>query len=272
MIKPERIAILGPKDSYSYLAASGYFKDGAILVEYPTITGAIMGVYGGCDAAFVPYENSSEGTVSDTVDALIENDLYISLEYDLKIDNRLLFLKGADINKIKKIYTHRQPYGQCRRNIAARFRAAEIIFCDSTSAAAAMVSDETSAAIGGIQLLSGGVRLAASDFSMNDQRDNRTRFILVSKNESNDPLCDRSTVVFEGENKPGGLVSLLSIFDKRSINLTKIESRPRKDIIGRYLFIVDFNGGARDPRISGALKELSEKTVFYKFLGSYRIG
>ena len=267
-----KIAYLGPKDSYSYLAASGFLGDGVKLCEYPTITNALLSVGNGCDAAFVPYENSSEGTVSDTIDTLIKEKLFIVREYDLKIDNRLITLKGAELSKIKKIVTHRQPYGQCRGYISQNYKTADIVFCDSTSAAAAVITDNYTAAIGGLQLLKSNSHLAASDFTINDQKENRTRFILVSDKAAADKQNDRTTVVFESENKPGGLLSLLSVFEKYNINLTKIESRPRKESVGRYLFIVDITGGAADENISLALKEIESKTVFYKYLGSYFTG
>lgn len=266
------IAYLGPKNSFTHRAALGFADEGDSLKEYPTITHALLAVGKECGAAAVPYENSSEGSVSDTIDALIKyEDLFIRLEYALKIEHRLIALKTADFNNISKIVTHRQAYGQCREYLSGMYRGADIIFADSTSAAAAMINDNFTAAVGGVKLIEGDTRLKASGFTVNDQKDNRTRFILVSDKPVTDKNNDRTTIVFESENKPGGLMGLLAIFDKYKINMTKIESRPRKDIIGRYLFVVDFTGNILDAPVTAALKELREKTVFFKNLGSYRI-
>jgi len=264
-----KIAYLGPKDSFSYLAAQKFCGGGDELLEYPTITHALQSVGGECCAAVVPLENSSEGSVSDTLDALIQNDgLFINYEYELKIEQKLLTLRGAKLKDITKIITHRQPYGQCRESVSRLFPGAEIVFADSTSAAALAVKDKHTAAIGGAQLANS--ILCASDFNLNDQEENRTRFVYVSKNNIADAGNTKTTVVFESENKPGGLVALLKIFNEYGINMIKIESRPRKGFLDRYLFIVNLTGSALDKKIETALQKLRKKTVFYKFLGSYK--
>ena len=263
------IAYLGPKDSFSHIAALKFQGAGDKLTEFPTITRALLGIGGECEAAVVPFENSSEGGVSDTLDALIAGEgLFINYEYGLKIEHRLLTYQGAGLNEIKTVVTHRQAYGQCRETIARILPGAEIVFADSTSAAAKAVKDKSTAAIGGVRLAAGG--LEASDFTVNDQKDNRTRFIFVSGRNTPDPRNDKTTVVFESENKPGGLMKLLKIFEEHNINMTRIESRPRKDIMDRYLFIVNITGGVLDRNISHALKRIRERTVYYKFLGCYK--
>lgn len=265
-----RIAYLGPRDSFSYSAAQRFSGGGDELREYPTITRAVLSVGGECGAAVVPLENSSEGGVSDTLDALIQNDgLFINYEYGLKIEQKLLYLRGAELKDIKTVITHKQPYGQCRETLSRLLPDAEIVFADSTSAAARAVRDGHTAAIGGAQL--GTNDLCASDFNLNDQAGNRTRFILVSENDIRDAANTKTTVVFESQNKPGGLVALLQVFQEYGINMTRIESRPRKDFLDRYLFIVNLTGNALDSGVKTALDRIREKTVYYKFLGSYRV-
>lgn len=269
-----RIAYLGPEDSFSFLAAQRFSGGGDELKEYPTITHAILSVVnGGCGAAAVPLENSTEGGVSDTLDGLIQNDgLFINYERELKIEQRLLALRGAESKDIRTIVTHKQPYGQCRETVSQMFPDAGIVFADSTSAAARAVRDKHTAAIGGVQCCRADNGLAAFDYCMNDSPVNRTRFVLVSRDNIADAANTKTTVVFESENKPGGLVSLLKIFEKYNINMTKIESRPRKEYcLDRYLFIVNIAGNALDSKVKTALDKIREKTVYYKFLGSYRV-
>lgn len=264
------IAYLGPAKSYSYLAAVNMSAKGDELREFPTFYDILMSVGNGTDAAVVPIENSIEGAVGGVLDLLVwESKLYINGEYNLKLDNRLFLPKGGDFGNIRRIMSHAQAYGQCRKFLSRKYPNAEIVFTDSTSKAVEDLSEERPdvAAVAGFQNLKDGLKVL--DENIQDSDNNVTRFVMLSQNPGNNPSPTKTSVVFEAENRPGGLLELLMIFARHNLSMTKIESRPYKGELGRYVFFVDFAGDLSEGNLNSALNELERNTRFYKFLGRY---
>ncbi len=260
-----RIAYLGPPDSYSHLAAIKLGGTHAELVPMPDFSRTIHAV----DAdtrAVVPIENSLEGTVNAVTDILIwEVNCFITREISLDIRHRLFALRGVEKKDIRRIVTHPQAYGPSRSYLAGVFPDARIEFADSTAQALAYIDGETAAIAGAHIKRAGIVVLDRMERLLN----NTTRFVLLGDKETKSDRADKVSVVFETENKPGALNRILNILSDHNLNMTKIESRPHKSVMGRYLFLVDFAGNVADPRVADALQTVQSACVYYKYLGNY---
>lgn len=266
---------MGPDGTFSHTAALEYSRGEYALREYPTIYAVIQGVISGeADCGIVPIENSIEGSINTTLDALAyEDDLYITDEYVLKINQNLLVKKGTKKEDIKAIASHSSAIGQCSKFLHDEFESARLMSMNSTvqAALAARDGDGSVAAI--------GAKESAAIYGLdimypccNDMDNNRTRFVVISKtrNVSVTPH-DKSSVVFTLPHEPGSLYRALALFEKVGINMLKIESRPLKTELGKYIFFIDIEGNADNPEIYFALDNIRAGTSFYKFLGSYKI-
>jgi prephenate dehydratase len=271
------IAYLGPESSYSFLAAQKAAEKGDTLIGLPTFSDVFNAVrVGSADSAVIPIENSVEGNVNEVTDCLIfgpgqspdDAPLFINAEFVLTIENYLIALKGAALEGIKTIATHWQPYAQCRQSLKKLLPNAKIAFADSTSAAVASLKDGEAAALGGKQLIT--EKHAALGPTVNDVEGNCTRFALLSAEDREAPENNKLTIVFEAENRPGGLLRLLEIINVFGMNMTRIESRPHKSVLGRYVFIVDLNGNILDNNTASALELIKRSTIFFKYIGNYR--
>jgi prephenate dehydratase len=269
-----KIGFLGPKGTFSQEAMIVYTKGDSEYtgVDYSTMTDLITAVSKGeIDEAVVPVENSLEGAVSVTMDMLAtEPDIIIKAEVIIPISQNLLTKKGTRIENIKYILSHPQAVGQCRKYIDSNFPGAMIKYLYSTAEAAKEVAE------GMADMAAVGSKAAAAVYdleilreSIQDNNNNLTRFIVISKKEANKSIKNKTSIVFSTENKPGSLYRILDIFSLWDINMTRIESRPAKNKLGRYIFFVDIEGHAEDEDVRDALTMVKRKTSFYKFLGSY---
>ncbi len=269
-----KTGFLGPKGTFSQEAMIVYTKGNSEYsgVDYSTMTDLITAVSKGeIDEAVVPIENSLEGAVSTTMDMLAtEPDIKIKAEVIIPISQNLLIKKGTRIENIKYILSHPQAVGQCRKYIDSNFPGAVIKYLYSTAEAAKEVAE------GMADMAAVGSKAAAAVYdleilreSIQDNNNNLTRFIVISKKEAHKSIKNKTSIVFSTENKPGSLYRILDIFSLWDINMTRIESRPAKNKLGRYIFFVDIEGHAEDEDVRDALTMVKRKTSFYKFLGSY---
>lgn len=267
------LGYLGPDGTFSQQAAVIYSKDQYKLKEYPTIASVIKAVdTGDIDACIVPIENSLNGSVSATLDTLaFDSDVYITDEYVLKITQNLLVKKGIKKENIKVIMSHPQALGQSAKLIENEFCGVEIKAVSSTALAAkcandsdgtvAAIATESSADLYGLDILYP---------CCNDDENNFTRFAIIEKTRKLSVTNhDKSSIVFSTEHKPGSLYRAIGLLDKQKINLLKIESRPMKNELGKYVFFIDIDGNLDDANIFFALNRVREQSMFYKFLGSY---
>ena len=259
-------AYLGPKGTFTHQAAA-YFFPNAELVPKTHIEDVFISVASAeCSAGAAPLENSTEGAVNATLDALIEHNVNITGLVNMPI-NHVLMGSG----KPDKILGHPQALAQCRLFIKKNFQYAQFIPCASNAEAAKIVSesDEAAAAIGpsgaaaeyGLTIRQSGIQDVAS---------NSTAFIRIEPAGDEDvlPNC-RTSVVFSTKNKPGALYRMLSILDSHNVNMTKILSRPIPVNHGEYMFFIDIEG-YNVKEADEALKKIKNASVKYKFLGSYR--
>jgi prephenate dehydratase len=273
-----RVGYLGPPGTFSeeaLMASPG--AEGFERVPLPTVYETVMAVHrGDVDRAIVPLENSLEGSVNATLDALAveTEDVAIVGEAIHPIRHCLIARAQLALEAIDAVISHPQANGQCARFIRDRLPGARVLAVGSTADAVRMVaeSEERWAALGtrlsaelyGCEILLAGVE---------DVADNETRFAWLARTGtgvgSHGPW--KTSIVFwgVGAEAPGWLVRCLSEFAFRGVNLTKIESRPRKQGLGRYMFFVDLEGRVRDEPVAGALEALQASTETVRVLGSY---
>ncbi|HAA42653.1 MAG TPA: prephenate dehydratase [Ruminiclostridium sp.] len=269
-----KVGFLGPRGTFSQEAAIKYIngRDGFCECPYSTMPDLIYAVdKDEVDEAVVPIENSIEDAVSVTLDMLATDvNLKIKGEIIIAVNQNFMVKKGTKTEDIKLILSHPQAIGQCRKYLDSKFPAAAIKYVYSTAEAAREVSEGEGdmGAIG--PLTAAGVyNLEVIDRAIQDNFNNLTRFVIISKKGGERKQRNKTSIVFSTANKPGSLYRILDIFNLLDINMTRIESRPVKDKLGSYIFFVDLNGHIEEDNVRDALTMVKRKTSFYKFLGSY---
>lgn len=217
----------------------------------------------------VPIENSIEGPVGITLDSLAHKfNLNIFDEIIIPINQNLIVNPGTSMDDINDVYSHSQAIAQCqefisKNNIQPHYAVS------TASAAKSIIGDKSKAAIGNAKTVE-LYDLKILKANIQDMDNNATRFVVLSKENQKPTGKDKTSIIFSiYEDKPGGLYKILGIFQKHNINLTKIESRPSKKGLGKYLFFVDFEGHKDDEIVQDILSEISQNTYFLKVLGSY---
>ena len=267
--KQMHVAYLGPEGTFTQMAAREAFGLAARYQEAATIDGVFDAVSRG-DAAYgvVPLENSTEGAVSFTADALIETDLRICQELVTPIEHCLL--SGLEsLAAVGRVYSHPQALAQCRGWLAKNVPAAQVVQTSSTAAAVLEAkSDDKSAAIA--SRLAGelyGVAVLAREIQ--DQASNATRFVVLAKEDAPRTGDDKTSIVFGTKDEEGALRRTLTIFEEHGLSLSRIESRPNKSEAWQYVFLADFAGHRTDPQVVTALRKIGKMSSQLRILGSY---
>lgn len=270
------IGFLGPPGTFTeeaLLAEPGLGS--ADLVPFPTIGEVLTAVDAGEVAAgYVPIENSIEGTVPVTLDHLVfESELLIQGESILDVHLHLLAPPGTKVADVRRVVSFPHASAQCRRYVREVLSGAEVVASNSTAEAARLVGSEGRKGTAAIAPMLAGrlYGLEAIAERIEDYGENQTRFLLVAPGEVPAPTGhDRTSIVcFQQADRPGSLHEILSHFSARSLNLTKIESRPTKQGLGDYCFVIDLEGHVTDEVVGDCLKELHMVLAGLKFLGSY---
>ena len=269
--------------SVGYLGPRGTFSDEALeaslssvfdtKVPYASIPDVLYAVQNGeVDSGLVPIENSIEGAVNVTLDTLaFETDLMIEREVVLPVSHCLVARPGVTREQVTGIVSHPQPTAQCRGFLARWFADVPITAAISTAEAAKAVSEasEPLAAIA-TRLAAEIYGLEVLDCDLEDYPGNTTRFVLVGKDRPERTGKDKTSIAcFIQANRPGSLLEILQEFAGRGINLSKIESRPTKKVLGEYYFFMDIEGHIDDPEVKAAIGSLVVKLRELKLLGSY---
>ena len=273
-----RVAHLGPAGTFSEDALHTAVAGAAIeALPMPTIYDAITAVdEGRAERALVPFENSIEGSVRATLDALTFDAPSVTIvgEHDQPITNSLIARRELELGRIEVVVSHPQASAQCARFIRAELPAAEVRAAPSTAEAVREVAgrDEPWAALGGTTaariydcvVLREGVE---------DDAGNVTRFVWLAPPgvAPRGPGPWKTTLSFSelGADHPGALVEALTEFSSRAVNLTRIESRPLRRGLGRYMFFIDLDGAVADPSVGDAIEALRGKAENVRVLGSY---
>jgi prephenate dehydratase len=267
----KRIAFLGPPGTFSEEAALRYAPT-AQLLPFASVAAVAAAVDSGmAEEGVVAIENSIEGSVTDTLDILIhESRLSIRQELVLPVDHCLLVQPGMQAADVKVLLSHPQALGQCRRFVERCFPKAEIVAALSTAAAVEeMMARENAAAI--------ATRRAADLYAaeilahdIQDRSDNLTRFVVLAETDHPSTGNDKTSLAFSfADDRPGLLMSTLQEFASRGINLTKVESRPTKERLGEYIFLLDLAGHRTDAPVVAALDAVEAQASFFRIFGSY---
>ncbi len=262
------IGTLGPEGSFSEKAAKQW-NDKAELRYYDDILDTVDALLRDeVDCSIVPIENSLEGSITLTLDLLMEQQLKIVGEVIVQVKHCLLS-KGK-LADLKILMSIPQALSQCKKYIKQNFKNIEVRTTLSTSQAAKLASEakhnaaiasRESARIYGLEIL---------DEDIQDANENFTRFIVIGKNTPPATGNDKtSLIVYLEKNRPGALYEILGEFANKGIDLTKIESRPTKRVLGDYLFYIDLKGHIEDRIIKDTLERVKSKVGMLKILGSY---
>lgn len=272
----------------AYLGPAGTFTEDALRearageaehepLRTPTIRDAILAVErGAADRALVPFENSIEGSVRSTLDTLAFDAEGVTIvgEHDFAVRAMLIARQEIELERIETVISHPQPLAQCARFLREQMPKASRHSAESTAAAVKLVSEseEPWAAIGaqaaaelyGCTILREGIE---------DEANNVTRFVWIapSGTEPRGGEAWKTSLVFSelGEDHPGALVNALREFSSREVNLTRIESRPLRLGLGRYMFFCDLEGAISEPAVKEAVDALRGKAESVRILGSY---
>lgn len=267
--KPLRVAFLGPEGTFSQMAARHMFGLAAEYAEAATIEGVFDAVESGESAlGIVPIENSTEGSVTVTLDTLIESPLLIRQELELDVSHALLS-KASSLSRIQRVYSHMQALSQCRRWLAKSLPSAQLVQTTSTSAAAIEATRDASGAAIGSRLLAELHSLDVLRDKIQDRAENATRFVVVSPKDAPPTGADKTSIAFSVRDGKGALRKILSVFEESDINLTRITSRPTKRARWEYVFLVDLEGHKSEAHIERALARVKRMSAFTKVLGSY---
>jgi prephenate dehydratase len=273
-----RVAFLGPAGTFTEDALGEASSEEEMeLMRTPTVHDAIMAVERGeVERAFVPFENSIEGSVRSTLDTLAFDTEAVTIvgEHDFRVHAHLIAREVVELEQIAAVLSHPQPLAQCAGFLREHLPGVERRSVSSTAEAVRMVGESVRpwAAI--------GARAAAELYGcavlregIEDEADNVTRFVWIAPADA-EPIGAgpwRTSLVFSelGADHPGALVDALKEFSSRGVNLSRIESRPLRQGLGRYMFFVDLEGAVSDPAISEALASLRAKAENVRILGSY---
>ncbi len=267
-----KIGFQGESGSYSEIAALRYFSNlKPSFIPFRSLQDLFDNVENSfIDAAIVPIENSIEGSVNETYDLLVEKHLFVTGEIYQRIRHCLIVNKQQSLEP-KTVFSHPQALAQCRNYIRKKSlesipsydTAGSVKFIKEHSLGdASAIASKRAAEIYDMKIIEEGIE---------DKNNNFTRFLVISKiPNSQTNAADKTSIIFSISHTPGSLFLILKEFATRNINLTKIESRPTKDIPWEYYFFVDFEGNPDDDVIKTSLLDIKKETLFFKILGSYK--
>ncbi|HKH04722.1 MAG TPA: prephenate dehydratase [Acidimicrobiales bacterium] len=272
-----RVGYLGPEGTFTEQALLSQ-EDLAAgeLVALPSIPDVLVAVErGDVELGFVGIENSIEGAVTATVDTLaFETELLIQREVILGVQMNLLVPSGVGLADVRRVLSIPVATAQCRNFLQRELQGVQTVAVASTAQGARLVAGDeddghTAAIAPAVAAKVYGLEVLATDIE--DHADNATRFVVVSRTGIPAPTGHDKTsiVVFQRTDRPGSLLAILQEFAARSINLTKLESRPTKKALGEYCFLMDLEGHVGEELIADCLRDLKSKVADVKYLGSY---
>lgn len=266
------VAFQGERGSFSEEAAQKLLGPRVRVLPCETFAATFQSVVSGnAKCCLVPIENTLAGSVYENYDLLLENDLHIVGEVNLRIVHNLIAFLGTTLQSLRQVYSHPVALAQCSRFFLRHPKVEKIPFYDTAGSVkmlaerrirgAAAIASRTAAAV-----YRGRILLR----HLEDHRENYTRFLLLSKTAAVARRANKVSIVFSTRNVPGALYRCLSVFALRDIDLTKMESRPLRGRPWEYFFYLDFVGHVKEERCRNALAHLGEVTNFLRVLGCYK--
>ncbi|HRN18060.1 MAG: prephenate dehydratase [Trueperaceae bacterium] len=275
--RPARVAYQGVPGAFSEEAALG-FAPGGQAVGFPTFEEAFAAAADGtCDYACLPVENSLAGSINQTYDLLTDSVMNVVGERIVRVHHNLLVKPGVKLEEVRRVYSHPQALAQCMGFI--RKHGLEAVTDFDTAGAAKLLAEnggEGKAAIASLRAAQEyGLEVVAE--KIEDLPFNFTRFFVLgyadarakSARPPGDETRYKTSLVVATRHRPGDLVTCLEVFPLHEINMTKLESRPRRDKPWSYLFYIDIDGHIEEPNVAAAMADLMRRAAFVKYLGSY---
>ena len=264
------VAFHGIDGAHSQSAIFQFFGKETPTQGYPSLEGIFEAVKAGrVDLGILPVENALAGSQPLAYELLMEHDLRIQAEVILHIEHTLMALPGAELAQIKRVRSTLQSLTQCEKYLA-RHQLEQVPSFDTASSARdlaqkpepdlAVIANKLAAKIYGLQILQEKIE---------DAPFNYTRFFVLGNDDPPKAQRSKTSLIFSARHLPGSLYHCLGEFAERGLNLTKIESRPRRNQPWQYLFYLDFEGHWQDPKAEAALLGLLRRAGMVKMLGSY---
>jgi chorismate mutase/prephenate dehydratase len=266
--QPLKIAHLAPAGSFSHIAAIRHFGSSVECVGVPSIDRVFREIASKhCTYGLVPYENSTSGSVTDTLDAFLDHD--VSIYAEALIDIRHCLLCNGPTKSITKIASKPDVLSQCRKWLSAMFPNVEILHTVSSAEAVKIAaSDPHTAAIGSeFAAKEYGVEIAIEN--VQDRAENITRFLILATETAEPSRDDKTTIMFTTKNKPGALVDVLAAFRDKGINLSHIDKRPSGRVNWSYTFYIDADAHQSNEALQAGLEIASTHCNMIEVLGSY---
>lgn len=262
----------GVSGAFSEQASQNFFSKDVKTIGYPEFEDVYIALKNkDIDYAVLPIENSSTGSINDNYDLIRTYGFYIVGETAIDIDQCLMGLKGSKLEDIKQVYSHPQGLSQCSNFFFEHRNITPMPYKDTAMAAKHVQerNDKTKAAIAS-KLACELYDLEMLQEAIQDDKTNKTRFMVVSRDFITPVDSDKISVLFTLPHEVGTLYKMLQITTLYGVNLTKIESRPIKSENWNYYFYIDFQGNIREKNVAKALSELKEKAETFRVLGNYK--
>jgi prephenate dehydratase len=264
------VAFQGEPGSFSEQAIRQHLGDEVDTLPCRTFAGIFEAIHQRrAQLGMLPVENSLAGTVIPAYDELVDHDLRIQAEFILRVEHCLMVPPGSSLQDIRRALSHPQALAQCEKSLQ-RLGIEPVVHYDTAGAArdlAANPQPGTAAIAGALAARSYGLEILVPH--LEDLTTNYTRFFLLGTEDPSRQAQSKTSIIFTTRHQPGALYGVLEELARRNINLTKIESRPRRNRPWHYLFYVDFEGHEDDPVIREAMLGILKRASFLKVLGSY---
>ncbi len=270
--QPQRVAFLGPEGTFSHVAGRSLLGSLATFHPQQSLAAVFQAVEEeDCDIGVVPLENSLRGSVGESFDLFSRHSLYIRAETYCRIRNSLLS-RERDLASVRVVYSHPQPLAQCSAWLLRNLPRVRVEPVESTAAAARRVVGESGAAAIAHVSLAETLELHVLSQGVEDEPNNRTRFVVIGRTPADRPGADKTSILFSVVDKPGSLFKVLERFYHRNINLRKLESRPMAGENWKYVFFADLECDIYEEKYAGVLPEIEEYCHSVRVLGSYPAG
>jgi len=268
LVRPIRVAYLGPRFSYTYLATIERFGESTDLAPVATVAAVFEDLSRGhAQYGVVPLENSTDGRVIDTLDMFARLPLRICGEVQLRIHHNLL--AKCPRSEIQEVYSKPQALSQCRDWLSKHLPWARAVEMTSTAAAAQLAVGKPGAAAVASTLAASNYGLDVVAANIEDNKNNITRFAVIGGEAAPRTGNDKTALMFEILHKPGALADVMAVFKRGRLNLTWIESFPPPGSQNEYLFFVELEGHQNEARVQRALTAVGRRAVRLEVLGSY---